>query len=411
MMTRADARPRKMAVRPLLLVVDDSQAERQLIEMTLCASFPTAEVRSAGPELASEMCAGQAFDCVLVDYNMPKIDGLQLAHRLRTEHSYLATVLMTSFGDETLAAEALRSGVSDYIAKSRINTESLRRAVDRSIKVCSQARLIDEQRQELENFAYALAHDFKQPIRQITTFSEMISQKISENGDSEVLRYLAFLGDAAGRLGRLVDVMSQYTLLNQSPELTDVDLSAVAEGVRTSLAPLLAESGGQFDAPKRLPRIRGHATLMTQVLQNLVINGLRYNTSRAPRVTLSARTHNRHCVIDVRDNGIGIEAGDLTEIFKPLVRLHNTSEYPGAGLGLTLARKAVSAQGGSIWCDSSPGSGSVFHVRVPAVHRPTTSAAERARPDRVPRGLGEAKVASVVTLAGQPLQPGPVHDL
>ena len=75
-------------------------------------------------------------------------------------------------------------------------------------------RLIDEQRGELENFAYALAHDFKQPIRQITTFTQLISEEI-QSDSGEIQQHLTFLGDAARRLGKLVDVMSRYTLLNQ----------------------------------------------------------------------------------------------------------------------------------------------------------------------------------------------------
>jgi hypothetical protein len=79
--------------------------------------------------------------------------------------------------------------------------------------------VIDEQRNELENFAYALAHDFKQPIRQIITFSQMIADELSGVEAEGVQKHLAFLGHAAARLDKLVDIMLQYTLLNQPPEL------------------------------------------------------------------------------------------------------------------------------------------------------------------------------------------------
>ena len=350
-----------------LLVVDDSPAERQLMEITLGAAFPRTEVLSVGlPSQAKAMCEERRFDCVLLDYNMPEMDGLTLAHQLKDADAYLATVLMTSVGDEMLAAEALRSGISDYIPKGRITAESLQRSVGRSILASSQARLIDEQRRELENFAYALAHDFKQPIRQITTFSMLIAEQLRDVQVGEVQRHLAFLTGAATRLGKLVDVMSQYTLLNQPPDLADVDLAHVVDAVRTSLAPYLAERSGTFFSPAHPPRIRGNETLMIQVLQNLVVNGLRYNRSAAPRVELTAVNQGDHWLIDLSDNGVGIEAAYLTEIFNPLVRLHNAAEYPGAGLGLTLARKAVTSQNGTIWCESELGHGSVFHVRLPA---------------------------------------------
>jgi signal transduction histidine kinase len=360
-----------------LLIVDDTQAERQLMEITLGAAFPGAEVVSAShPSQAKAMCEARHFDCVLLDYNMPEMDGLMLAQQLKSADAYLATVLMTSVGDEMLAAEALRSGISDYIPKGRITAESIQRSVARSILSCSQARVIDQQRLELENFAYALAHDFKQPIRQITTFSTLIAEQLRDVRVGDVQRHLAFLTGAASRLGKLVDVMSQYTLLNQPPDLGDVDLGQVVDAVRSSLAPYLAERAGRFLAPAHLPTIRGNETLMIQVVQNLVINGLRYNRSPAPRVGLSVRRDNGHWVIDLRDNGVGIEAAYLSDIFNPLVRLHNAAEFPGAGLGLTLARKAVVSQNGTIWCESELGCGSVFHVKLPA---PPISSSESSR--------------------------------
>ena len=115
---------------------------------------------------------------MLVDQNMPEMDGLTLARRLRASDAHLPIILVTSMGDDMLAAEALRGGVSDYIPKSRLNTESARRIVDRAIHSATQQRLIDQQHEELETFAYALAHDFKQPIRQIMTFSQLISEEL-----------------------------------------------------------------------------------------------------------------------------------------------------------------------------------------------------------------------------------------
>jgi hypothetical protein len=371
-----------------LLVVDDSEADREIIALTVGAAFPRAVIHRADhPFAARDICARQAIDCVLTDYNMPDMDGVALAGELKAAHPYLPIVLMTNFGDEMLAAEALRSGVSDYIPKSRITADSIQRTVDRAIHVCVQARLIDEQRVEIENFAYALAHDFKQPIRQIMTFSQLIADEAQAHQIGAIGQHLAFLGDAARRLGKLVDVMLQYTLLNEPPELGDVDLNRVLASVKTSLAPYLAERGAELVAPNHPVRLRGNETLLTQVLQNLVMNGLQYNRSPVPRVEVTAHSRADHWVIDIRDNGLGIAAEYLAEIFKPLIRLHTAAEYAGSGLGLTLARKAIVAQKGVIWCDSTPGVGSVFHVRLPLAHgagRAAGKAKGAARPTRRP---------------------------
>jgi hypothetical protein len=300
---------------------------------------------------------------------MPEQDGLTLAAELRTAFAHMPLILLTSVGDEMLATEALRGGVSDYLPKARVSPHSIRRTVDRSILACGQERLIQEQKAELENFAYALAHDFKQPIRQIITFAQLIDEQVGV-GEPEVRQHLTFLGEAAGRLGRLVDVMTQYTLLNQPPSLGEVDLNVVVASVRAALAPYLAERGGSFVAPEQSPTVWGNEVLMTQVLQNLVFNGLHYNQSPSPRVELRVEGGDDDWILEIRDNGVGIEPQYLGEIFKPLVRLHNASEYAGTGLGLTLARKAMLAQKGEIWCESTLSVGSLFWVRAPRSRRP-----------------------------------------
>jgi signal transduction histidine kinase len=353
-----------------ILAVDDNSFDREIMTQTLAAAFPDARISSvADPGEVEALCGDQRFDCVFLDQNMPQMDGLTLARRLRRSDAHMPIILVTSIGDEMLAAEAMRSGVSDYLSKARLSTEAARRVVDRAIHSAAQQRLIDQQHGELETFAYALAHDFKQPIRQIMTFSQLITEELSEVKNASVVKHLGFLIHAAGRLDNLVDVMVKYTLLSQPPELTDVRLDTVIASIRSSLTPLLGELRGELAVRNIKTVVRGNETLMIQVLQNLIVNGLRYNRSATPRVEVVARSEGENCVIEVRDNGIGVEAEFLAEIFKPLIRLHSHKEYPGSGLGLTLARKAMMAQNGEIWCESEPDRGSVFSVRLKAASR------------------------------------------
>ena len=362
-----------------VLVVDDSEADGELAAISLRAAFRGVDIQHcADPRLAEKSCEDQDFDCVVLDYNMPQMDGLTLANRLRQRFTHLPIILMTNFGDEMLVAEALRGGVSDYLPKARISGDSFRRTVDRSIRACGQARIIEEQRNELENFAYALAHDFKQPMRQISTFTQLISEQIGDGGAEDIQLHLGFLGDAARRLSKLVDVMVEYTLLNHPPAMAEFSLGAALDGVRASITPYLCERGGAFITPEQAPTLYGNETLMIQVLQNLAINGLMYNRSAAPRVEVTVRADAEFWLIEVADNGLGIESVYLAEIFKPLFRLHAASEFAGSGLGLTLARKAILAQNGAIWCDSAPGLGSVFHIHLP-IAKPTGARRPRRR--------------------------------
>lgn len=354
------------------LILDDSASDRGIIERVLLEAFPSAEILDTGDAVeARNMCAAFAIDCVLLDYSMPKIDGAMFAKDLRGAYPYLPIVMVTGVGDEMLVGHAIRCGVSDYIPKSRINPDSIQRTIERAIEACALTRIIAEQRAELENFAYALAHDFKQPIRQLRTFAQLISEQAE--GDSESLqRNLDFLNQAARRLGDLVDVMSQYTLLNETPEMKRIEVSAVMEAVSAELR-LEVEDHGAALGFEGAGNLYGNETLLSQVLRNLIVNGVKYNKSDVPRVDVRVEMQGGQCVIAVSDNGIGIEQQYLADVFRPLMRLHAAGEYPGTGLGLTLARKAVLAQGGVIWCESEPGIGSTFFVRIP------TTRAEQAR--------------------------------
>lgn len=347
------------------LIIDDDPAEREIMARTIKDAYPGTWVRQLDdPDAAEKVCAEATFDCVILDYNMPQIDGLSVAQKLRPRFPYLPLVLVTSVGDEMLAAHALRSGVSDYIPKSRINTDSIHRTIARAMHVSEQSRVIEDQRNELENFAYALAHDFKQPIRQIRTFAKLISGELAGADAGEIQQHLTYMSDAARRLGNLVDVMSQYTLLSKVPEIGAVSLASVLTDIRASLATYLDERHGRLTV-RDLPVVRGNETLMIQALQNLIVNGLKYNKSETPHVEVRARLQHGRCIIAVRDNGIGMEEKYLTEIFKPLMRLHPGSEYTGSGLGLTLARKAITVQQGKVWCESKLGEGSTFYIDVP----------------------------------------------
>jgi signal transduction histidine kinase len=348
------------------LVVDDNDVEGLLLSDTLGHAFPGARVTAmTEPDEAVAFCSEKAPSCLFIDYNMPRMDGLQLGAAIQSRALHVPMVLMTAVGDELLAATALHNGFADYIPKSRINEESAARIVKRAIRAVEQSRKIEEQHEELEQFAYALAHDFKQPIRQISTFSEILQQQLADAADQTVKRNLNFMHAAARRLGALVDMMSQYTLLNKAPELAMVDIDDVVAGVRLTLQSYIAERNGALASECTGLQIYGNATLLGQVLQNLVINGLRYNQSPAPCVelTIEEGLPGRRR-LRVRDNGIGMEEQFLEDIFKPLFRLHSASEYPGTGLGLTITRKAVLAQGGSISCTSEVGVGSEFVIEL-----------------------------------------------
>lgn len=349
-----------------LLFVDDDILSLSLVCGLARQSLPGAVVDTLGSaqDLLS-LAEPDHYDCIIIDFDLPGYDGMLCTQKLRERFPHLPIVLCTGAGDEALAARAIQSGVSDYIPKSRISVDALNRTITNAIKLGERARIIDEQRTELETFAFALAHDFKQPVRQIITFSQLVRDTIAIGDHTEIDQLLDFLTSAAGRLDGLVDVMSDYTLLNRAPEIGPVDVNRVIHSALSSIARYIEERSACVIVNGALA-ILGNADLLSQAVQNMIINGIKYNESAEPIITITLDEQPGGAgVISIRDNGIGMESQYLDYIFRPLARLHTRKEYEGSGLGLTLSRKAIDTMNGTISCKSDPGSGTEFIIHLP----------------------------------------------
>jgi signal transduction histidine kinase len=143
-----------------------------------------------------------------------------------------------------------------------------------------------------------------------------------------------------------------------------------------ALAPLMAELcdalAAQLDATGaqlqigELPRVVGHASLLSQLFQNLVSNALKFvPPGSVPRIEITAQTAGGMATISVKDNGIGISPEGQGRLFQPFARLNLRREFEGTGLGLAISRQIAEAHGGTIGVRSQPGEGSTFEVRLP----------------------------------------------
>lgn len=353
-----------------LLFVDDDLLSLNLVCSLAQQSLPGATIDKlmSARELLL-LTEPDQYDCIVIDFDLPEHDGMVCAQKLRERFPHLPIVLCTGAGNEALAARAIQCGVSDYIPKSRISVDALHRTITNAIKLAERGRIIDEQRSELETFAFALAHDFKQPVRQIITFSQLVRDAVRSGDHIETGRLLDFLSSAAERLDGLVDVMSDFTLLNRAPEIGPVDVNRVITCALSSIAGYIDERRARVVIEGELS-ITGNADLLSQAVQNMIINGIKYNENAEPLVTISLDGRpDGTGAISIRDNGIGIEPQYLDYIFRPLARLHTRTQYDGSGLGLTLTRKAVNAMNGTISCTSEPGAGTEFTIYLPVSNK------------------------------------------
>lgn len=217
---------------------------------------------------------------------------------------------------------------------------------------------------ELEQFAYVVSHDLREPLRTISGFLNLVQKKSRDRLDAQGNEYIDYAVQGAERLDRMILDLLEYSKIHRQ-ELTrrpvslfDIWLEAV-ENLR-----YLIEDTGTRITHDPLPMVRGDTGQLVRLLQNLIGNAITYCKGRKPRIHIGVASEGDHWRIAVQDNGIGIEPEHQKRIFKIFQRLHTQKEYPGTGIGLAICQKIVERHGGCIWVDSEPGKGSTFYFTL-----------------------------------------------
>jgi PAS domain S-box-containing protein len=225
--------------------------------------------------------------------------------------------------------------------------------------------------EQLEQFARIAAHDLREPLNTIAQFSGLIEQDHGAALPPSARLYFDHLRQGAARMRTLLDDMLQLARLERpgAVEHVPVALDEVAAQVLQSLQARIAARGARLQI-EPLPVVPGHAGMLGLLLQNLIGNAVKFvPPERVPEVRVSARREADAVLIEVADNGIGIDAAQQAAVFEPFKRLHSRRLFEGSGLGLTIAQRIVAMHGGTIRIDSIPGVGSRFTVRLPAGDR------------------------------------------
>lgn len=219
--------------------------------------------------------------------------------------------------------------------------------------------------QDLERFAYVASHDLQEPLRMVASYTQLLARRYAGQLDARADKYIAYAVDGATRMQELVNGLLAYSRVSrQGEDFVPVACEQVLESVLRNLEHACRKTGAvvTHDA---LPTIRGNPTQLTQLLQNLISNALKFRGSEPPRVHVSARAAADQWLFSVRDNGIGIDPQYFQRIFVIFQRLHTREQYSGTGIGLALCKKIVEHHGGRLWVESAPGSGSTFLFTLP----------------------------------------------
>jgi PAS domain S-box-containing protein len=218
---------------------------------------------------------------------------------------------------------------------------------------------------ELEQFAYVASHDLQEPLRMVSSYTQLLLRRFGERFDGDSREFMGYIVDGAARMKQLIEDLLAYSRVGtKGKEFREVQ---VEEALRRAVGNLRAaiEEAGAAVTWDALPTVMADDTQLTQLFQNLIGNALKFRSASVPRVHLFVSRQDPDWHFMLRDNGIGIEAQYFERIFMVFQRLHNKAEYPGTGIGLAICKKVVERHGGRIWVESRPGDGSAFHFTLP----------------------------------------------
>lgn len=218
--------------------------------------------------------------------------------------------------------------------------------------------------EDLNQFAYAAAHDLREPLRSVSVYAELLVRRCGDGSD-ETARMKTVITEGVARIETLLADLLSYTRVAETGEDvgTTISVRSAAEKALQNLETAIASSRAEISLGD-LPAVTGAEPHFVQLFQNLIGNAIQYRGPEPPRITISASRMNGEWLFSVKDNGIGIAPEYHHKIFGLFKRLHG-KDIPGTGIGLAICQKIVERYAGRIWVDSKPGEGAEFLFTIP----------------------------------------------
>jgi len=396
-------------VRPVLLAIDDDPDNRAFLTKAVQRQGFDA-VTAPNATQARRQLDGRRPALIFLDVQMPEESGLSLLPQMLRDFPESVVVMMTAYGSEQVAAEALRGGADDYIAKP-IDLHRLRELLERNLekqrlraeRQSLVARLKDSNRylmrqhaalrradeeilqvnRQLEQssrykseFLANMSHELRTPLNAIMGFSEILldlTMNLTAGERTEFLRNIHSSGQHL--LGLINDILDLAKIeagkMDLHPE--EMPVMEALQEITAILDPMARQQGLQLRTVGAADAgvIKADRSKFKQVLYNLLSNAVKF-TPAPGTITVSVKDSSEQLTVSVEDTGIGMKAEDLPKLFREFEQIDGsyTRRYQGTGLGLALCRRFVEMHGGRIWAESQFGKGSIFTFTIPRERRP-----------------------------------------
>lgn len=381
-----------------ILIIDDSPEDRIATRRYLMAGMAQSwtVIEAGDGERGIQLWRELQPDCVILDYSMPDMSGLEVLAVLAQEaHNVAPVIMLTTAGDTTIAVQALKLGAQDYLIKDQINPATLHRAITNTLE---RVRLYDERKQaEVERerlhreaeharaiaeeavrlrdeFLAIEAHELKNVLAVLNVYAQLLEHRTAspnslDDRDRQALRVISGQVTRLNQMiAGLLDVSSielgTFTVNRTALDLGGLVRRLVEEDVR----PSLKQHTLRFQCPSLPLLIRGDALRLEQVLHNLINNAIRYSP-KGGEITVEVSKHDAKVAVTIADQGIGIPATALLNLFQRFYRAANadSEQLHGTGIGLYVVKQIITLHGGEVSVESKEGEGSKFSIWLPMV--------------------------------------------
>ncbi len=298
-----------------------------------------------------------------------RIDSYQMHKRfLRKDGQVVATELnVRPVRNPDGSIRHLFTTIQDVTEQLRASAELSEHRARLEQHVAQRTAELREANHELEAFSYTVSHDLRAPLRGIDGYSQLLQEEYGPRLDEEGRYFVERIRAGVVQMGELISDLLDYSHLDRRVMGHDpVAVQPLVDRVLAFYASDIERGGVEVVRTLEPLTLRLDGEALKLALRNLVGNALKFSRDGSrPRVEIGARRQGEHCLIWVKDHGVGFDMQYHDRIFGIFQRLHRAEDYPGTGVGLALVSKAAQRMGGRVWAHSEPGQGATFHLEFP----------------------------------------------
>lgn len=349
-----------------ILLVDDNLENLSALENILRHERRNIINATSGSE-ALKHALDKEIALILIDVQMAEMNGGELTIRLRENFRTkdIPIVFITSSGnEENFVIQGYEDGIVDYLCKPleiNIVTTKVRifeKLYLQKMDLKQYAEKVEGINKQLDEFVYIVSHDLKAPLRGLASLATFMEDELGVNPKQEILDILNMMKSRTSRMQNLIDGILHYSrMANSKTEIEDINVKELIHNIIDLICP---PPHIRIETPDNLPVIHSEKIKLHEVFQNLLSNAIKYNNKEKGEIKITCLEKIDCFEFSVIDNGMGIRPEHQEKIFGIFQTLQSKDKNESTGIGLTIVKKIIEQQNGTITVQSEAGKGSAF---------------------------------------------------